>query len=80
MDKANLPAYDVSALLYLSTQGECFEGGYFAFNDADADRLVKPIAGRLLTFSSGFSNLHQVRPVLTGDRVVLSVWFSLEGG
>ena len=68
--------YDVSALLYLSTIGEDFWGGHFAFNDPDRDLLIEPIAGRLLTFSSGFDNPHQVRPVQSGERVVLSVWFS----
>ena len=78
VDKANQSEYDISALLYLSTSGEDFTGGLFAFNDADCDRLVEPRAGRLLAFTSGFENLHQVRPVHTGERLVLSVWFRRE--
>ncbi|CAE7660623.1 DNAH7, partial [Symbiodinium microadriaticum] len=76
IDKANVPDYDVSAILYLSTMGEQFSGGAFAFNDADADRIVEPKMGRLLLFDSGPSNLHQVYPVLSGTRLALSVWFS----
>ena len=53
IDKANVPGYDVSAILYLSTMGEQFSGGAFAFNDADADRIVEPKMGRLLLFDSG---------------------------
>ena len=61
-DRANRDSYDVSALLYLSTAGEHFSGGgEFAFNDDDRDRLVEPREGRVLVFSSGFENLHQVR-------------------
>ena len=75
VDKANQPAYDVSALLYLTSSGVDFRGGLFAFNDPDCDRLVEPRAGRLLCFPSGFENLHQVRPVRSGERLVLSLWF-----
>ena len=75
VDKANQPVYDVSALLYLTTAGLDFSGGAFAFNDEDCDRLVRPSAGKLLTFTSGFENLHQVRPVRRGERLVLSIWY-----
>ena len=80
VDQANQSDYDISALLYLSTFGVDFHGGLFAFNDTDCDRLVEPKAGRLLAFSSGFENLHQVRPVHSGERLVLSVWFRREQG
>lgn len=75
VDRANRPEYEVSALLYLSTAGVDFTGGHFAFNDADRDRLVAPRAGRLLAFCSGFANLHQVRRVTSGERLVLSTWY-----
>ena len=77
VDKANQPLYDISALLYLTTAGEDFSGGFFAFNDVDCDRMVRPVAGRLLAFPSGFDNLHQVRPVRRGERLVLSMWYKL---
>lgn len=53
VDKANRVKYDISAVLYLTTEGDDFTGGAFAFNDEDGDQIVTPIAGRLLTFSSG---------------------------
>eukprot|EP00747_Dinoflagellata_sp_TGD_P183651 gnl/TRDRNA2_/TRDRNA2_38675_c0_seq1.p1 gnl/TRDRNA2_/TRDRNA2_38675_c0~~gnl/TRDRNA2_/TRDRNA2_38675_c0_seq1.p1 ORF type:complete len:273 (-),score=36.35 gnl/TRDRNA2_/TRDRNA2_38675_c0_seq1:172-945(-) len=79
VDKANVSTYDVSAVLYLATAGEHFDGGEFVFNDSDAvDRTVEPRIGRLLLFNSGLENLHQVCPVVgDGDRLALSVWFTL---
>jgi hypothetical protein len=76
VDKANIATWDYSALLYLSTHGRDFQGGEFAFNDADADRVVLPVAGRLVTFQSGFENLHQVRRVTEGVRFVLALFFT----
>ena len=76
-DRANRDSYDVSALLYLSTAGEHFSGGgEFAFNDDDRDRLVEPREGRVLCFSSGFENLHQVRPMADGERFTVSAWYT----
>ena len=88
VDKANVESYDVSAVMYLASAGEHFEGGEFAFIDETADRLVEARAGRLLLFDSeddqrgALHNLHQVRPVVgEGQRLALSVWFTRgEGG
>ena len=79
VDKANMPEYDVSALPYLSTAGTDFEGGLFAFNDPAHGCLVEPRAGRLLAFESDFDNLHHVRPVTTGERLALSIWYRENG-
>ncbi|EKX36100.1 hypothetical protein GUITHDRAFT_146036 [Guillardia theta CCMP2712] len=76
VDKANIPTYDYSALLYLNTHGKDFHGGEFSFIDDDADRIVQPRAGRLLIFTSGPENLHQVREVTRGTRYVLAMWFT----
>ena len=76
VDKANIPTYDYSALLYLSTRGADFEGGELAFIDDDADRVVEPRAGRLVSFTSGPENLHRVRRVTRGRRHVLAMWFT----
>ena len=76
VDKANIPTYDYSALLYLSTMGTDFEGGELVFIDDDSDRIVHPRAGRLVTFTSGPENLHRVRRVLSGRRIVLAMWFT----
>merc|ERR1739845_152708 len=56
--------------------GEDFGGGELAFNDADADRIVRPLAGRLVAFSSGLENLHRVQPMTWGRRYTLAVWFT----
>ena len=76
VDKANIASYDYSALLYLNAQGDAFEGGDFAFVDEEDDKTVAPRAGRLLTFTSGLENLHQVREVTKGSRLVLAMWFT----
>lgn len=77
VDKANVASYDYAALLYLNTQGEHYEGGDFAFVDAGEDCIVSPRRGRLLTFTAGPENLHQVRRVSRGTRFVLATWFTL---
>mmetsp|Transcript_32871 Transcript_32871/g.103950 ORF Transcript_32871/g.103950 Transcript_32871/m.103950 type:complete len:485 (-) Transcript_32871:1177-2631(-) len=76
VDKANIPTYDYSALLYLNDCHEDFEGGEFEFIDDDVNRVVEPRAGRLLLFTSGPENLHRVRKVTEGTRYVLAMWFT----
>jgi hypothetical protein len=39
---------------------------------------VLPRAGRLVMFSSGQENLHRVSRVLSGKRLALSLWFTLD--
>ena len=57
-------------------RGGDFEGGELAFADVDADRVVRPLAGRLVAFTSGLENLHAVRRVTRGVRLVLAMWFT----
>jgi hypothetical protein len=76
-DKAEIASWEYSGLLYLNTCGRDFTGGHFAFVDADADRLVTPKAGRLVSFRSGFENIHQVRPISTGVRFALVLFFGI---
>mmetsp|Transcript_65654 Transcript_65654/g.155102 ORF Transcript_65654/g.155102 Transcript_65654/m.155102 type:complete len:138 (-) Transcript_65654:17-430(-) len=76
VDKANIPTYDYSALVYLNTKDVDYEGGAFVFIDDDADRIIDPVQGRLVTFTSGPENLHQVREVTKGTRLVLAMWFT----
>ncbi|CAJ1348052.1 unnamed protein product [Effrenium voratum] len=52
VDKANVASYDWSALLYFSTAGEDFQG-----QPARAQRMLKPVRGRLAFFSSGLEPL-----------------------
>eukprot|EP00434_Breviolum_minutum_P006326 symbB.v1.2.005585.t1/scaffold326.1/size228935/7 len=70
VDKANVASYDWSALLYLSTVGEDFEGGELLFLDDDIDSQLAPKAGQLVFFSSGLENVHRVRPMTFGRRLV----------
>lgn len=76
VDKANIGSYDYSALIYLSDYGLDFQGGKFAFCEDEVAKLVEPRKGRLIAFTSGPENLHQVRPVTQGKRYVLAMWFT----
>lgn len=76
VDKANIASYDWSCLLYFSSVGRDHGGGELVFHDPDADRMVHPLAGRLVAFSSGLENLHRVAPMHWGRRYVLSMWFT----
>mmetsp|Transcript_35257 Transcript_35257/g.67986 ORF Transcript_35257/g.67986 Transcript_35257/m.67986 type:complete len:167 (-) Transcript_35257:55-555(-) len=76
VDKANIASYDWSALLYLNSVDKDFAGGELAFHDIDIDTIVRPLAGRLVAFSSGLENLHRVLPMQWGKRYVLSMWFT----
>ena len=73
-DKANNFEYDIAFLLYLNSS---FTGGDFCFMDLHCDRFVQPKAGRFLSFTSSIENIHRVTPVLSGNRLLLSVWYSL---
>lgn len=55
-----------------------FEGGRFVFNDNfGTDVAVVPRRGRLLMFTSGPENLHQVQHVTGGGyRYTLGIWFT----
>tara|TARA_B110001452_G_scaffold84433_1_gene69031 strand:+ start:316 stop:603 length:288 start_codon:yes stop_codon:yes gene_type:complete len=84
VDKANIGAYDYSAVLYLNTQGDDFEGGSLSFLDgADGGggdtEVVEPRAGRCVLFTSGAEHLHQVSPVTRGQRHAMGMWFTLAG-
>ena len=79
------PAYSyrsVSALLYLSSLHNHFEGGRFFFADRHPGgraftptTFVEPRCGRLLAFTSGPENLHGVMPVAAGTRFVAVLKF-----
>lgn len=73
-DKANNNEYDYSVLLYLNTD---FEGGNLVFMDDGIDFVVEPKGGRVVIFSSSSNNIHRVEPVISGDRFLLSVWYSI---
>ena len=76
VDQHNAADYDVSAVLYLTSQDVDFRGGSFAFHDADHDVAVAPRQGHLLTFSSGAENPHSAGRVTAGCRFALAMWFT----
>ena len=67
-----------AAPLSPSTEGRvgAFSGGRLVFHDADADRVVLPLGGMLVAFTSGAPNLHAVERVVSGSRFALTMWFT----
>jgi hypothetical protein len=78
VDKDNTQHYDYSGLLYLADYEDDFTGGLFAFIDKETEQVVEPARGRLMMFTSGKENLHQVKQVESGTRYVMSMWFSCD--
>lgn len=78
VDGQNTPHYHYSGLLYLSTYKDDFEGGRFIFEDenGNAQQIVEPRSGRILLFTAGPENPHRVEMVTSGNRFVLSFWFT----
>lgn len=80
-DRVKREAYEYSALLYLGSAGTDFgggSGGNFVFHDPDMDRVIPPVAGRLVAFTGGLENLHSALPMAWGARHTLAVWFARE--
>ena len=77
VDRANVASYDYSAVLYLNTYGDDFEGGEFRFVDGKSDEVVQPRAGRCVLFPSGYEHLHRVCRVTKGSRYALAAWLTL---
>ena len=90
-DEASFGHYHYSAVLYLSTQREDFEGGRFVFSDGhDAPvpgaemvdgRVLSPFEpaiGSAVAFSSGWENMHFVEPTTGGCRFALPAFFTTE--
>jgi hypothetical protein len=44
--------------------------------EEDIELIIHPKAGRLAMFTSGPENTHYVEPVVSGQRFVLSFWFT----
>ena len=75
--------YHYSAVLYLTTHGEDFEGGEFVWNDPAEDgqgRVRSPgltvTSGSAIVFSSGWENLHEVPPLVSGNRLAMPSFFT----
>ena len=79
VDAFNVESYEHTSLLYL---GDDFDGGSFAFSDPDpaapGGRALSPLSpsrGLAVFFSSGWENMHQVAPVLSGTRFAVPAFF-----
>lgn len=67
------PHRSVSALLYLNDD---FEGGEIVFDEQGL--AIRPEAGLLVAFGSGFEHPHEVRAVTRGRRLSMPFWFTAD--
>ena len=49
------------------------------FDPDDGSLRVQPSIGRLLVFSSGVENMHEMLQITHGRRVAVQMWFACEG-
>lgn len=73
-----------TTILYLSQHGEDCLGGETGIADVisvevKAGLRVQPAIGRLLVFSSGVENMHEMLRLLQGKRVAMQMWFACDG-
>ena len=76
-DESLAPHFHFTSIVWLSSHGTDFTGGELAFlyNQSWAWMLVEPAAGRAAFFSSGWENIHGIKPLGRGQRWALSVPF-----
>ena len=75
-DESLAPHFHFSTVLWLNDMGASFDGGELAFlhNRSWAWLVVEPRAGRAAVFSSGWENIHGIKPLRSfGARWALSV-------
>lgn len=84
-DMSNTPHYHYSGLLYMSNYDIDFTGGRFIFTSSSSDldekyiqHVIEPRIGRVVMFTSGEENLHRVERLTSGERYVLSFWFTCD--
>ena len=65
-----------SAILYLSNQGDDFEGGEVYFPDHNI--LIRPEAGMLVFFPGDEHHMHEVKRVTAGLRYVVPMFMGYE--
>ena len=85
--------FHFSAVLWLNDAGRDFDGGELAFYRASATEkapddfyhnatapalLVSPSVGRAAFFSSGWENVHGIKPVTRGQRWALTTMFMVQ--
>lgn len=80
VDKQTYGSFHYTALVYLSSKGEEFDGGDFVFIDDDGkvNRTVEPRIGRMSAFTSGSENLHHVSKVIRGVRYAVTIAFTCD--
>jgi len=78
VDRQNTAHYHYSGLLYLSNYGEDFSGGRLIFIDEEDENkiIVEPKIARMAIFTSGNEHPHYVERLESGQRFVLSFWFT----
>lgn len=81
-DEAICDQFQYSSVLWLSDHGQHFDGGELAFYRNRSWRslpwlLVEPAAGRAAVFSSGWENVHGIKPVERGERWAFVAVFAL---
>lgn len=64
-----------TAVVYLNDASE-FEGGQLQF-ESGALRHVDAAVGSMVTFMADEANVHRVTPVTSGERITLTLWFTL---
>lgn len=69
----NPSAWEKSKLVCLLYINDDYEGGELDFRDHDIS--IKPVAGQLITFPGGFSNIHQVLPVKGSTRHTIGAFW-----
>lgn len=79
-----------TTILYLSQHGDDVRGGETGiadvveddpsgFTTVTAGLRVQPSIGRLLVFSSGVENMHEMLVATHGKRIAVQMWFACEG-
>eukprot|EP00128_Syssomonas_multiformis_P009402 Colp12_sorted_trinity150504_noHs@295 len=72
-----------------NSAGDDFSGGEFHFLPPDQARasdclfstdrqIVRPQQGRVVAFSAGPENVHEVAEITKGKRYTLNIWFTLD--
>ncbi len=66
-----------SALVYLTSHGEDFEGGEIEFPNQNV--IIPPSSGQLVFFKGDVEHLHKVNKVVSGERGCLVFFFGRRG-
>ncbi|KAL5553328.1 hypothetical protein UlMin_040729 [Ulmus minor] len=66
---------DFSAVCYLNSYGDDFNGGLFHFQDGEPPTVV-PLCGDVVIYTADDHNVHSVDEIIDGERLTLALWFS----